>query len=299
LSALAMRAAADPFTKVKTLIQKLVERLLKEATAEATKKGFCDTELGKAESDRDFRMSDTAKLDVEIESLNLKKDELEAEMDLLTAGIKKLNEALAEATEQREEEHAENMQAIKEAKAGFAATKTAINILKVFYKRAGRALIQKFSPIDEEEASKAGFAGSYTGKQERSKGVIGMLEVIASDFDRTERHTTAAEQKAHETFVKFDRVSKADISGKETKKELDEEDHATTKTTIAAKMDDLTDAQNLLDTALKTLEELKPTCIDTGMSYEDRVQKREEEIEALKSALCILDAEGVEPECAK
>lgn len=38
-------------------------------------------------------------------------------------------------------------------------------------------------------------------------------------------------------------------------------------------------------------------CIDTGMSYEERVQKREEEIAALKRALCILDGDKVEPEC--
>jgi hypothetical protein len=33
------------------------------------------------------------------------------------------------------------------------------------------------------------------------------------------------------------------------------------------------------------------------MSYEGRVQKREEEIDALKTALCQLDPEGVEAEC--
>lgn len=38
-------------------------------------------------------------------------------------------------------------------------------------------------------------------------------------------------------------------------------------------------------------------CIDTGMSYEERVEKREEEIEALHKALCILDTDGVEAEC--
>ena len=44
-------------------------------------------------------------------------------------------------------------------------------------------------------------------------------------------------------------------------------------------------------------EDLKPECVDTGMSAAEKKAKREEEIDALKSALCQLDGEGVEPEC--
>lgn len=63
-----MHLAADPFGKVKTLIQQLIERLLAEATAEATKKGFCDTEVSKAEEERAYRLSDVKKLMVELEA---------------------------------------------------------------------------------------------------------------------------------------------------------------------------------------------------------------------------------------
>ena len=35
-----------------------------------------------------------------------------------------------------------------------------------------------------------------------------------------------------------------------------------------------------------------------GMSYAKRVEKREEEMSALKNALCILDTDNVESECA-
>ncbi len=51
---------------------------------------------------------------------------------------------------------------------------------------------------------------------------------------------------------------------------------------------DLKGQQELLDTALRALEALRPACIDTGMSYEERVARREAEIEALKGCLEIL-----------
>jgi len=80
---------------------------------------------------------------------------------------------------------------------------------------------------------------------------------------------------------------------------LDEQDLATTETSLKTKMDDLQTAVDLLDSALKELEDLKPACIDTGMSYSERVKKREEEMEALTKALCILDEDKVESECQK
>jgi len=297
LSLVAMHVASDPFTKVKKLIQQLIERLLAEATAEATKKGFCDTELGKAEKDRDYRYEDIKSLSVNLASLEAKEDELETEIEQLKEDLKALEKALKEAEEIRTKEKAANLQTIKDASSGLKSVTEAIALLSAFYKQAAKASFVQASPVDEDTQG-PGFEGSYKGKQEASTGIIGMLEVIKSDFDRTVRHTTESEAKAHADFVEFDRESRADMSGKETKKKLDEEDLETTKTKIEKTITDLTTTQELLDSALKVIEDLKPTCIDTGMSYEDRVAKREEEIEALKKALCILDPEGKEDECA-
>ena len=36
-------------------------------------------------------------------------------------------------------------------------------------------------------------------------------------------------------------------------------------------------------------QELHGACVDTGMSYAERTAQREQELEALKKALCILD----------
>jgi len=298
LSSLALHLGDDPFTKVKGLIQALIERLLKEATAEATKKGFCDTELGKATKERDYRLADTKALDTEAQALEIKEAELKEEMELLSSALETLHSDLDTATTLRGEEKEDNAKTLKQAKEGLEAVTEAVKILKVFYKQAAKAkVLLQASPVDEDTAG-AGFSGAYKGKQEKSTGIIGMLEVIASDFERTIRTTEAAEKKAQEEFVEFDRVSKADISGKDTKKTLDGEDLVTTQNTLAQKLEDLESNQKLLDSALLRLEDLKPTCIDLTMPYEERVAKREEEIAALKRALCILDTEGVETSCS-
>merc|ERR1719433_746304 len=55
--------------------------------------------------------------------------------------------------------------------------------------------------------------------------------------------------------------------------------------------DDGLEAQTgTLNTAVTELMDLKPVCIDTGMTYQERVSRREDEIEALHKAICILGA---------
>jgi len=286
----------DPFKKIKGLIQKLIERLLEESRNEATKKGFCDTELGKARKDRDFRLQEANDLSADLAGLEAKEDALTLEIKQLTKDIKDESQALKETTKERKDEKKANMETLKTAKEGLEAVNEAILILRSFYKQAAKAALVQASPLDEDTQG-AGFSGNYKGKQSGMKAVFALLETIASDFDRTLRKTEEAEETAHRDFVDFDQAAQSSIAGKSTKKELDEQDLKTTKTSIKQKTDDMQTAVDLLDSALKELEELKPTCIDTGMSYSERVKKREEEMAALAKALCILDEDKVEKEC--
>jgi hypothetical protein len=287
LMSFSARVAADPFAKVKGLIQKLIERLLTESKNEATKKGFCDTELAKSRKDRDFRWTEANDLSAALAKLEAKEDSLVEEIKQLTADLKADNEALKKATDDREAEKKINLETLKVAKDGLEAVNNAILILKTFYKQAAKAAFVQASPVDEDTAG-AGFSGNYKGSQGKSKAVFALLDTIASDFDRTLRKTGEAEKNAHREFVAFSQDTQMSIGSKETKKELDEQDLETTRTSLKTKSGDMQTAVNLLDKALQELEELKPTCIDTGMSYSERVAKREEEIKALENALTIL-----------
>merc|ERR1719482_1470240 len=116
LTSLAIKLGPDPFKKVKTLIQSLIERLLKEMADEAGHKGFCDTELGKAKTTRDFQLEKTQKLSAELEKLEVNKEKLEEEITTLTAELKDLASSLEKATDMRSKEKEENAMTVKDSK---------------------------------------------------------------------------------------------------------------------------------------------------------------------------------------
>merc|ERR1719487_2107737 len=94
-----------------------------------------------------------------------------------------------------------------------------------------------------------------------------------------------SEYEAARAFAEFDTTTKSSISAKTASKGMKEADKTNTEAAITQGMADLKEHMTLLDDSMKQLEELNPQCIDTGMSYSERVAKREEEIEALKTAL--------------
>lgn len=306
IGSLVSRLAADPFVQVKGLIQELLERLLDESTAEATKQGFCNTEMAKAEQSRDTRLSDVLQLSAELGTIEAKRASLDVEMSSLSEALGGLSAAANESATLRTSEQAANVEGLRQAREGLAALNEAIAILTVFYTGAAKdaSLVQaraaasaSGSASSSPVSADAGFEGTYGGKQAESKGVFGLLEVIKSDFERTIARTDAEEKQAAAEFVKLDQGTKTDQGGKSTKLELNAEDLSTATNTLDAKMQEMKSYMNLVDAALKELEELKPTCVDNVETYEDRVAQREAEVKALQKALCLLDEEGVE-ECS-
>merc|ERR1719265_365883 len=91
-----------------------------------------------------------------------------------------------EATQQREVEHAKNTKAIADGKAGAAAVGQALTVLKEFYS-AQATLLQEGKQVPEMAA--------YKGQQAGKGCIIGMLEVIETDFMRLDSDTTTAEQE--------------------------------------------------------------------------------------------------------
>merc|ERR1712129_575801 len=90
--------------------------------------------------------------------------------------------------------------------------------------------------------------------------------------------TSAAEASAQKTYDTFMTDSKVDKAQKTT-----DVDHKTAKKqdetqALTTKKGDLEGTQKELDAALAYFDKLKPSCVDAGVSYEDRVNRKKEEI---------------------
>ena len=207
-------------------------------------------------------------------------------------------------TKLRNDESAENAATVSEAQEGLEAVNEAIDILDKFYKTSAKAEVEFLQTHASATRTKgpaddlpdAGFGGAYKASQGASTGVLGMMDVIKSDFERTIKETEKDEKAAAAEFLAFDTETKSSIAQKTTAKNAMDAEKVETEGTIAEDKESLTEEQSLLDKAIQEIMELQPACVDTGMSYEDRVAKREQEIESLKEALCILEKEGPEKE---
>merc|ERR1719169_421339 len=302
LAALATKPAADPFVKIKKLIQELIERLLQEAADEANHKGWCDKEFGKAKQSRAMKAEAVKSLNEALAKSEALRDKLTEEIAILTKEIDELESALSKTTKERNDESAENAATVSEAQEGQAAVEQAIGVLEKFYKTAAKAeVFVQVSDKQVPDMPDAGFSGANKGSQSASTGILGMLDVIKSDFVRTIKETEKAEKAAAKEFMEFETTTKVSLGTKKVSKSAKEGELTEVEASIDEDSTSLTEEQSLLDKAIQEIVELQPACVDTGMSYEERVAKREQEIEALKEALCTLDKEGpeqTEAECA-
>jgi len=295
LSLVAARAADDPFKKVKKMIKDLIVKLMEEANAEADKKGFCDAELATNKQTREIKQAEADELSAEIEKGTALSAQLATEISDLSEAIAQLKKAMAEATELRAEEKEKNAAIVGDAKEAQTAVEAAIKVLKDFYDNpTGAALLQSMNQAASlAQEMKAASKEPYTGMQSESGGIIGMLEVILSDFARLQTDTETAEDEAETAYTKFMNESEEDEAVKTTTMKHLEAKKQRTDEAVAQAKKELELTQEELDAALAYFEKLKPDCLDTGLSYEERVRKRKEEIVSLQEAYKILDGEEV------
>jgi hypothetical protein len=294
LAMIAVRATEDPFSKVKTMIRDLITRLEEQQSEELQHKGWCDTELAENEHVRTTRTAAVENLRSKIDEHTASIAKLAAEVTELTNEVAELDGSVAKETAMRQTEKAENEAAIQDSKDAQTAIDRALVVLKDFYATAATATALVQRKVKQNPTAPDVFSDEpYRGMSGESGGVIGLLEVIRSDFARLQSDTEASEasqSKAHNTLMTESAVLKTqkngDISHKSSLKQTEEQQLSEAQTNLASE-------ERELDAANKYYDKLKPSCLDAGMSYEERDARRKEEIESLEEALRILNGEDI------
>jgi len=293
--------ATDPFDKVKKMIKDLIGKLMDEGTAETERKGWCDTELATNKQTRDAKSEEVSKLTADVDNLHAEIAQLAQDASDISAEIKELDAAMAAAVAERTSSKEKNGVTIAEAKEAQVVLQKAVAVVKEYYAKSAEAtaLVQerqrhlvsksnldhRQAPLDDAPET---FDKPYQGQMPEGGTVVDFLEVILSDFARLEAETATAEAAAESEHDNFMFESKKDKALKETALNHNAASTTSKESALHSTEEELKSTQEQLDKAVAYHDKLKPSCVDSGVTYEDRVKKREEEIQSLQEALKIL-----------
>merc|ERR1719183_3302651 len=195
-----------------------------------------------------------------------KKEDKETDLDDLTTKIDKATAKIAKLTEE--------IATLEEELGAIAKAQQEADKI--------RAEEKEESLIQEAHAKATGAAS----------GIIGMLEVVESDFTKSLAEGTAKESMAQEEYEKLTQDNKIATTEKSTAVKYKTKDKKETEEMLVSLKEDKTTTEKEYAAVMEYWEELQPMCIAKPEPYAERKKRREAEIAGLKEALTILEEEA-------
>merc|ERR1719265_9159 len=184
--------------------------------------------------------------------------------------------AQQEATAMRQEEAAAWAEAKADYESGVEGVSMALQVLRDYYAEKDAAFVQ----TTHDKATGA------------ASGIIGMLEVVESDFTKLLADGNAKEAMAQEAYEKLTQDNEIATTEKSTAVKYKTKDQKETEAALAGLKEDREGTQKELDAILEYWDKLQPMCVAKPESYEERKKRQEAKIAGLKQALQILEEES-------
>lgn len=278
-------AQADPFVKIKKMISDMIARLEKEAAEEKEKNAWCVENMKKNKEETEHYTQLSEKLSAQCDKLATEIADAKELIAKLTKELEELAKAVEEASTNRAEEKADNETTIKDSTVAAEAITDAMEILKKYYGGS-----ESFVQQPDAEGSQPGYTGGEYKPMTESNGVIGLMEVLLEEMNALVSSTKAAENDASEGHKEFLKMSKKSTQEKKTLKNTTEVQQTQLEEDLVDKKDDLTEAKKSLAAVVKIKKEsIDPVCIAQGVSFAEKQEKRQDEIDSLTEALNILN----------
>merc|ERR1719408_973467 len=222
-------AGADPFEKVKGLIEEMIVRLEKQAAAEAAHKAYCDKEFKETYAKEEDKKAEIDKLTTAINKAKARSALLKGEVATLTKELSDLAKSQQEADSIREEEKALFDKNSAEMKQGLEGVKLALKILREFY-------------------------GKGEGAQGAGSNIIGLIEVIESDFEKLLSEMTADEESSAAAYDKQSKENEVTLATKEQDVKYKTKEFTGLDKAITELSSDLAGVEEELSSVLEYLE---------------------------------------------
>jgi len=319
LIALALKGKKVSFDKVLTMIDEMVTLLKSEQVADDDKKEYCEKMIDETEDkvkELELSVSDLEKAIADAkESIASLAEEIEA----LEDGIKQLDKDVAEATEQRKEEHADSVETLTNDNAAKELIGIAKNRMNKFYNPKLYKPPPKRELSEEEQitvnmggtlaptAAPGGIAGTgvtalaqvapppppetfgaYAKKGGESGGVIAMMDMMIADLDKEITEVEVEEKEAQKEYEQF----MADSAEKRALDAKSIEDKESAKADLESKLlKDQDSKKATVKEAMATheyLAEVHADCDWLLTNFETRKTARAGEVDALTKAKAVL-----------
>jgi len=268
LVSLSYRAAADPFAKVRGMVEDMLAKLQQEAAEEATHQAFCNEEMSKTEKSKSIKEMDIDKSDARLEKATAGVQSLTESIAALAGEVTDLDTSIAEVTGIRNTEKARFTTSETDLAESVDAVRSAIQALQAYFEK-GPALIQE---------------GAFVPP------VLQMLEFTESDFETLLADARAAESTAVEQFEQITKDGKEDKTIKEAEINSKKSEVKSLNMAVRNYGEDKEGTSTELEAVLGYLAELKPKCEqEAPPSYAEQKARREQELDGLKEALKLLE----------
>lgn len=265
-------AGGDPFGKVKGLIADMIEKLESEAQQDATHKAYCDKEMSESTAKNDDKSAEIEKLSTKIDKMTSRSKQLKEEV----AGLQKALSELAAATREmdaiRGQEKKDYVANKADMEQGLEGVKMALKVLREYYSKSDK---------------------SHGAAEGAGSSVIGLLEVVESDFSKGLAEMTATEETAQASYEKETKENEIEKTTKEQDVKYKTKEATDLEKAVAEATSDRSGVQTELDAVLEYLSSLKKECVEQAETYAERKARFESEISGLREALRILESETV------
>merc|ERR1719353_2319173 len=307
----ALKSKSVDFSKVIKMVEEMEVVLKEEQASDDAQKSFCDGDISSSEKEEKDTEEEIASSAALIEECKEASAATADEIAVLQKEIKELDLAVAEATEQRKEEHGEYIQFMEENNAAVQLLEKAKNKLFKFYRPSQYTAETTAAPVVLSQQPTAqpdileGLAfvqvhqkeapppppetwGAYKKKSGKSNGAIALLERLTKDLQdgiADAEHDEKTSQKDYETLMSDSQTSRAQKAQSITEKEA-------AKADLDLKVENASEQKTALEQELMNIKDylskLHAQCDFLVENYDVRKAARETELESLANAKAVL-----------